>query len=87
MALILVFQKLNLFLYSQFIFFLILRANEQQFSQQLWPGNIVAGGVQLGPVDIYSLRISFAKGWGPSYSRQEVTSCPCWLEVMLSPCR
>lgn len=37
------------------------------------------------------MRISFAKGWGPNYSRLEVISCPCWLEVLLmsplSPCR
>ncbi|XP_049797557.1 mothers against decapentaplegic homolog 6 [Schistocerca nitens] len=40
-----------------------------------------------GPVDPNSVRISFAKGWGPKYSRQEVTACPCWLEVLLAPCR
>lgn len=40
-----------------------------------------------GPVDVNSVRISFAKGWGPKYSRQEITSCPCWLEVLLAPCR
>ncbi|MEE6527095.1 hypothetical protein FKM82_028190 [Ascaphus truei] len=36
-----------------------------------------------GPYDPHSVRISFAKGWGPCYSRQVITSCPCWLEVLL----
>ncbi|XP_014370182.1 mothers against decapentaplegic homolog 6 [Papilio machaon] len=39
----------------------------------------------LGPVDPRSVRISFAKGWGPKYSRRDVTACPCWLEVLLAP--
>ncbi|KAG5670755.1 hypothetical protein PVAND_000996 [Polypedilum vanderplanki] len=55
----------------------------------IWPSTI--SGIQLGPVDTHSVRISFAKGWGQNYSRQDVTSCPCWLEVLLSrshlPCR
>ncbi|KAM8974660.1 mothers against decapentaplegic homolog 6 isoform 3-T3 [Pelodytes ibericus] len=38
---------------------------------------------QDGPYDPHSVRISFAKGWGPCYSRQMITSCPCWLEVLL----
>ncbi|KAH0537853.1 hypothetical protein KQX54_000752 [Cotesia glomerata] len=47
-----------------------------------------AGGANSGgPVDMYSVRISFVKGWGPRYKRQEITSCPCWLEVLLAPCR
>ncbi|KAL1007657.1 hypothetical protein UPYG_G00089720 [Umbra pygmaea] len=37
-----------------------------------------------GPFDPHSVRISFAKGWGPCYSRQFITSCPCWLEVLLN---
>ncbi|NXG23049.1 SMAD6 protein, partial [Grallaria varia] len=46
-----------------------------------------AGGWRLpgeGPWDPHSVRISFAKGWGPCYSRRFITSCPCWLEVLLS---
>uniref|UniRef100_A0A8B9IBE9 Mothers against decapentaplegic homolog n=1 Tax=Anser brachyrhynchus TaxID=132585 RepID=A0A8B9IBE9_9AVES len=37
-----------------------------------------------GPCDTHSVRISFGKGWGPCYSRQFITSCPCWLEVLLN---
>ncbi|XP_063295959.1 mothers against decapentaplegic homolog 6-like isoform X1 [Pelobates fuscus] len=40
-----------------------------------------------GPYDPHSVRISFAKGWGSCYSRQFITSCPCWLEVLLRPPR
>ncbi len=36
-----------------------------------------------GPYDPKSVRISFAKGWGPCYSRQFILSCPCWIEVLL----
>ncbi|XP_076854506.1 mothers against decapentaplegic homolog 6a [Brachyhypopomus gauderio] len=37
-----------------------------------------------GPFDPDSVRISFAKGWGACYSRQFITSCPCWLEILLN---
>lgn len=39
----------------------------------------------MGPVDVHSVRISFVKGWGQTYKRQDIKSCPCWLEVILNP--
>ncbi|CAG9835887.1 unnamed protein product [Diabrotica balteata] len=41
----------------------------------------------IGPIDTNSITISFVKGWGPNYCRQEIASCPCWLEILLAPCR
>ncbi|KAJ8917212.1 hypothetical protein NQ315_012704 [Exocentrus adspersus] len=40
-----------------------------------------------GPIDPNSISISFVKGWGQTYTRREIMSCPCWLEVLLAPCR
>jgi len=34
-----------------------------------------------GPVDVFSLKISFCKGWGGRYARRDVDLCPCWVEV------
>lgn len=56
-------------------------AKESYVCQSTIPGAVT------GPIDKYSVRISFVKGWGPNYQRTEVISCPCWLEVLLSPCR
>jgi len=41
----------------------------------------------MGPVDYFSIKISFAKGWGPAYKRQDIMGCPCWLEVHFSHLR
>ncbi|BFF91667.1 mothers against decapentaplegic homolog 6 [Drosophila madeirensis] len=41
----------------------------------------------LGPIDRFSMKISFVKGWGHTYKRQEITCCPCWLEVHFSHLR
>ncbi|XP_013790112.1 mothers against decapentaplegic homolog 6-like [Limulus polyphemus] len=40
-----------------------------------------------GPFNHNAVRISFAKGWGPKYTRQCITSCPSWLEVIISVVR
>ncbi|XP_072173690.1 mothers against decapentaplegic homolog 6-like [Diadema setosum] len=37
-----------------------------------------------GPVNLNSIRISFIKGWGPHYSRPFITSCPCWIELIMT---
>jgi len=36
-----------------------------------------------GPYDPYAVRVSFGKGWGNNYQRQDATNCPCWLEILL----
>ncbi|XP_066246085.1 mothers against decapentaplegic homolog 6 [Euwallacea similis] len=49
---------------------------------------LMSGGFPKGPApDPNSVRISFVKGWGGRYSRRDIISCPCWLEILLAPCR
>ncbi|KAH8347472.1 hypothetical protein KR059_011413 [Drosophila kikkawai] len=45
------------------------------------------GHHHMGPIDWFSLKISFAKGWGHSYTRQDIMGCPCWVEVHFSHLR
>ncbi|XP_069734668.1 mothers against decapentaplegic homolog 6-like [Phaenicophaeus curvirostris] len=54
------------------------------FDYERMGGPGVRGLLGDGPCDPHSICISFAKGWGPCYSRQFITSCPCWLEVLLN---
>ena len=57
--------------------------NNQRFADALIEA--VKGGYHTvnALVSHCSFRISFVKGWGGSYPRQEVTSIPCWIEVNL----
>nr|XP_036229674.1 mothers against decapentaplegic homolog 6 isoform X2 [Bactrocera oleae] len=38
-------------------------------------------GAELGPINTRSICISFVKGWGKHYKRQNIMKCPCWLEI------
>uniref|UniRef100_A0A6A7GAA8 Mothers against decapentaplegic homolog 6-like isoform X1 n=2 Tax=Hirondellea gigas TaxID=1518452 RepID=A0A6A7GAA8_9CRUS len=40
-----------------------------------------------GPIDVFYVNVSFCKGWGANYKRQEITNCPCWLQLHLEPPR
>ena len=40
---------------------------------------------RAGPHDIFAAHVSFYKGWGKNYKRQDVYDCPCWIQLKLNP--
>ncbi|KAM7362988.1 daughters against dpp isoform 1-T4 [Cochliomyia hominivorax] len=63
-----------------------LRAFDEYMAHSIvLPGHFLCK--QTGPIDRFSMRISFGKGWGYFYKRPDITLCPCWLEVLFKPQR